>query len=322
MEEKSTPSDGTFWICPLYAFNCNIENTERIELGTGVALWRIPNALQGKIDERSDKLELELNKVKWAIQIPFNPKGRATSEKETATELERTSHVFSLFDDSSEIAIDMITALRLQHEGTVAPGPLLQLHTTNSDSAMGGITYWLHASVSGNYFVSVKTPYELLETEVDTLREFWQDFQDKRQKGKLNDLKIALRRFNSSYGEGLEDRLLDQMIALESLYLGDAKELSYKLALRAAFLLARGKKQRNQIFKRLKEAYTARGKIVHGKKVKKTSANLPELVADTEEYLRQSIKRFIKLSEQYKLNDLRERLLDQNILEAGRLLKS
>jgi hypothetical protein len=162
-------------------------------------------------------------------------------------------------------------------------------------------------------------PYDLLETEVDTLREFWQDFQDKRLKGEVNDLEIALGRFNSSYGEDHPDRLLDQMIALESLYLGDLQELSYKLALRAAFILERGKKGRIKVFKRLKQAYDARSKVVHGQKPPK---NLPELVADTEEYLRQSIKRFLKLSDRYTIKELRDRLLDENIIQAGQLLKT
>ena len=38
------------------------------------------------------------------------------------------------------------------------------------------------------------------------------------------------------------------MIALESLYLSDDKELSYKLALRAAFVLTSSKKEREKVF--------------------------------------------------------------------------
>lgn len=319
MEEKGAPSDDTICICPLYAFKCNIEGSKHIDLGKGIAIWPISDDLQCRINERIPELELDANEVEWGIQLPHNPRGRASTETEIATHRDRISHEFSLLEDSSEIASDLITALRLRHEGDVAPGPLLQLVINNAKFTQGNLISWFPLSKSGDYFVSVRTPYELQETEVDTLREFWQDFQDKRQKGKLSVLNIALRRFNSSYGESLEDRLLDQMIALESLYLGDLQELSYKLALRAAFLLARGRKGRTQVLKRLKKAYDARSKVVHGQK---PPDNLMELVKYTEEYLRQSINRFITLSEQYKLNDLRERLLDQNIIEAGQLLKA
>jgi hypothetical protein len=154
---------------------------------------------------------------------------------------------------------------------------------------------------------------------VETLREFWQEFQDKRQKDKLSDLEIALGRFNSSYSGGLEDRLIDQMIALESLYLGDSQELRYKLALRAAFLLAKGGKERTQVLKRLRKAYDARSRVVHGQG---PPNNQMELVEYTEEYLRQSIRKFLKLSDKYSSKQLRKSLLDENIIRAGRLLKT
>jgi len=108
------------------------------------------------------------------------------------------------------------------------------------------------------------------------------------------------------------------MIALESLYLRDDKELSYKLALRGAFLLGSGQKERKKIFGFLKKAYGIRGKIVHGSP---PPANIGEVVDCTEDYLRKSLVKFIQLSDKYSLNELREKLLDQNILQTRRLLK-
>ena len=108
------------------------------------------------------------------------------------------------------------------------------------------------------------------------------------------------------------------MIALESLYLSDDKELSYKLALRAAFVLTSSKKEREKVFTWLKQAYGARGKVAHGKKPKD---NLREIVTFSEEYLRQSIKRFLSISQTYSLKYLQTKGLDQNIIESGKLLR-
>lgn len=312
MAELIRPTDDTFFICPLYAFNYAVAGSKRIDLGEGVSIWRfppIPNRLEFQSYEQIFSIAgYGFAEVVWALQLPFNPTGRVLEKNELIP-------IMDLFG----LALDLITVLRLQHAGNVAPGPLLQLSFSNDKLRMGGLNPWPLLFKPGHYPGISINPYELLETEVDTLREFWRDFQGKRQKGKLNDLKIAIGRFNSSYGEGFEDRLLDQMIALESLYLGDDKELGYKLALRAAFLLGRGKKERKQIFERLRRAYNDRGKVVHGKRL---SHDLRETVVNTEEYLRQSIRRFMKLSDQYTPKQLRERLFDQNILEAGRLLKS
>ena len=311
MEERAL-TDGISQICPLYAFKCAAKGSKYLDLGEGVAIRRIPYDLQYHIDESNDEYALDKNKIEWIIQLPYNPKRRRKSRAGIPLSL-------SILDISAEIIIDLIAALRLQHDGPVAPGPLLQLKIRKGAFDLGDKIYRLRLSKSGYYAALAIAPYEFLETDMEVFIEFWQDFQDKQQGGKLDDLKIALNRFNYSYGELDEDRLLDQMIALESLYLGDDKELGYKLALRAAFLLCTGEKKRKEIFKCIRDAYGARGTIVHGGE---RPSKLKELVVDTEEYLRQSINRFIKLSEQYKLTDLRERLLDQNIIEAGQLLKA
>jgi len=127
---------------------------------------------------------------------------------------------------------------------------------------------------------------------------------------------IALRRFNSAYHGELEDRLVDQMIAFESLYMGDDKELGYKRALRTAFLLG---KRKSEIFGEMKKAYDLRGKIVHGnKKVERTK--LEETIPKTEEYLRQSLRKFLfLLARGHSLKEIRDKL-DENILKNGRVL--
>jgi len=319
---ERTLTEGFSQICPLYAFTTRGRVSQRVDLGEGIAISRISYDLVRLIDKRIPELALDSNKVQWVIQLPFNPRRKRISKSQTSLYSE-------VLESSSEIVIDLITAIRLQHEGDVAPGPLLQLDIRNRDFNLGETYYQFHVSKSGNYAFFAGASYELFKTDLNSFTEFWQSFQDKRQKGKLDDLKIALRRFNSSYGEILEDRLLDQMIALESLYLVDPQELSYRLALRAAFLIGADEKQRKQVLNDLKDAYNARSKIIHGKK---PPANLPELVVKTEECLRQSIRHILKLSDKYKLKQLRgpldkanqqeDPLFDQNILSAGKLLRA
>lgn len=113
------------------------------------------------------------------------------------------------------------------------------------------------------------------------------------------------------------------MISFESLYLADDKELGYKLRLRTAFLLG---KQRVKIFNDMKKAYDFRGQIMHGSK-KVESSKLEAIVPKTEEYLRQSIRRFLLLlSQGYSLKSIRQgpkeknALLDENILNNGKTL--
>ena len=101
--------------------------------------------------------------------------------------------------------------------------------------------------------------------------------------------------------------------------LGDDKELSYKLALRGAFLLGKGPRERKIIFSRLREAYKIRGRIVHGSS---PPPDIGEVVDYTEDYLRKSLVKFMRLFDKHEFKRLKEELLDQNIIEAGRLLKS
>ena len=80
---------------------------------------------------------------------------------------------------------------------------------------------------------------------------------------------VAIRRFRSIYERYLPDdpeRLLDIAFAFEAIFLndGDNKDLSYRLALRAARLLGKTLKERHEIFDSVKNLYNFRSKIAHG----------------------------------------------------------
>ena len=81
-----------------------------------------------------------------------------------------------------------------------------------------------------------------------------------------NNVRLAVRRFESVYTRGLrqrEDRIIDQLIALEALA-GSGTELRFRLAFRISALLASDDDERLALFEAMKRYYDVRSKIVHG----------------------------------------------------------
>ena len=114
---------------------------------------------------------------------------------------------------------------------------------------------------------------------------------NKTKQAKGQPFKIASNRL----GFGLErrfdeDRLLDFMIGLESLYLPDGNvELTFRLSLRVAFITNQEMAERKQVFKFIKKMYGLRSKIAHGKKYEPTKEDISKI----EEILRQSLKIYL-----------------------------
>ena len=121
----------------------------------------------------------------------------------------------------------------------------------------------------------------------------------------------VVRLFNKSFIErDLEDKLNDLVFALEQLYLRDESEktyLTYKLAMKCAFLLSEDPVSRKQIFKNVREGYTTRSKIVHRGKRLTDNEETMNLIIKLEEYLRKSIRLYLENAEIFKspkLDDL------------------
>jgi len=87
-----------------------------------------------------------------------------------------------------------------------------------------------------------------------------------------------------------EDRLLDNMIGLESLYLPDGNdELTFRLSLRVAFITRQEMAERKHMFEFIRKMYGVRSKIAHGKKYELTKEDISQI----EEVLRQSLKMYL-----------------------------
>jgi Apea-like HEPN len=122
----------------------------------------------------------------------------------------------------------------------------------------------------------------------------------------------ALRRFSyASDRDRDDDRLVDLMIAAESIFLSDTGapqergELRYRLALRAAFFIDAPDSTRIAVFKHMKRAYDVRSAIVHGggevgndllKSLKETPISLKEFVEVTRKLVRSAIKKRIEMA--------------------------
>jgi hypothetical protein len=114
-----------------------------------------------------------------------------------------------------------------------------------------------------------------------------------RQK-KKRFLKNAMDYYSRSLGDDLlEEKLVDLMIALESLFSKETQELRLRISQRASFFLCVGQENTQpEIFKDIYNLYGKRSKVVHGTEdVKLERTEIKRL----ENYVRDSIERFIHI---------------------------
>jgi hypothetical protein len=308
-----------YWLCTLYSFECDCEY---IDIGEGIQIKRAFRELQDYINNMTRDLYGrwdDPSDFDWIASLPNCERAEGVSDPD---ELIRIG--LAEMDRVRDLLVDIITALRLCHKGIITPGPLISAALRDSRWAMGGTTIW--SLLSKSDFLHSEHKYMLYQADADQISELIRVVIDLRDREGPDNLNIPLRRFNSSYQGPPEDKLIDHMIAFESLYLGYDQELKYRLALRVAVLLGRDEVERKTIFGKMRKAYKLRSDIVHGNRQLEWH-DLEEIIYETEEYLRRSIRRFFSvLSKGYSLESLRQGTdrelakLDENILSNGELL--
>ncbi|RPJ74503.1 MAG: hypothetical protein EHM20_10500 [Alphaproteobacteria bacterium] len=124
---------------------------------------------------------------------------------------------------------------------------------------------------------------------------------------KDNRFKVALRRLSLGMErKNPEDKLLDYMIGLETLYMPDGNaELSFRLSVRVAFLLSM-LKDRKETFEFLRKMYTVRSNIVHGSEYDLKADDVKKL----EGLLRESIILWIKNKNSFSASELNKILFE------------
>ncbi len=150
--------------------------------------------------------------------------------------------------------------------------------------------------------------YRLEGNEITSFKIFYENFSKVLPKVKqLEFLDLAIRRFVVATEENLsEDKVIDFMIALESLYSTETQELAYRFALRLASLLGTSDKEREYLFEFAKKGYgDARSKLVHGESYKKPidingkKFTIDELANELEKLTRLSLRNFLNLISSY-----------------------
>jgi hypothetical protein len=165
-----------------------------------------------------------------------------------------------------------------------------------------------HASWTESFFLSGGTsfrvlrqwPYggrfELSEAEIPQFLELWHLLEEGASR-----FSFSIHRFNLAFDRRLiADRIVDLVIAGESLFLGDLNaqdrgELRFRFALRAAKFIKHAVYSEHDIFRVMRRAYDARSAIVHGGSPQDTSlpdnkaATLPVFIDVIEDLVRRAL---------------------------------
>jgi hypothetical protein len=211
-------------------------------------------------------------------------------------------------------------------EGSFGNRPLLRDHLVIDDvlSALrlfkhtqirsAGFASWIDSSClnSGTSFQRLgqypwSGKFELSEGEVPDFIELWRLLEQ----GSVR-FGFSIHRFNLAFERGLlADRIVDLVIAAESLFLGDLNvqdrgELRFRFALRAAKFIDHPNYGERDIFRVMRQAYDVRSAIVHGGSPKETplpnnqSATLPTFIDAIEELVRLGLRKALSMKDDGK----------------------
>jgi hypothetical protein len=238
--------------------------------------------------------------------VPFNEfRG---SEREYTEWLLRYEEVLQQCRRTIE---NRLTFLRLMKPGQITCKVFVVYEPTKEGRAKRA--YWVRYYVPWHY-ENYPNKYEISNNDIA-------EFVDKFE---LFGLKISideypsLRYFSKGYHEPLlEDRILDIVIALESLYLPedeDKSSLRYKLGMRCAAYISEEGVTRKDVFERVKDAYKIRSTIVHGRRKSKkeeASKKVKEIFPHLENYLRISLIKALSHSKWPRAEDFDRILLKE-----------
>ncbi len=316
MTTENPKSRERYWLCPLYSFNCDCDS---VDFEEGINIRRISREFVSYLDRQySHKLKTIPSTARWVVRLPVI----STNSANNLSEATRIGYIN--WDKVNNLLVDLMTALRLYQKGRIVAGLLASATHQNNEWSFGTSTIWPY--VSSLDFFEEEPTYEFKQQDLTQVNDILMNIRESRQSGILDKIDIVLRRFHSAYHGDIEDRLIDQMIAFESLYLDSPQELTYKLRSRAAFLLRKRKDHRIIVYNNIKKAYDYRSKIVHGNNPP-SRVEIGQILPKTEDYLRQSIVKFLSLlSNGHSPKKLRQGTggklaeLDENILSNGKLL--
>ena len=114
------------------------------------------------------------------------------------------------------------------------------------------------------------------------------------EKHAKTNIPVAVARWKKSMVRGdLVDQFIDLRIALESLFLSQGQELSFRLAVSGAWLLGKDASDRRRVWDILRRAYKASSAAVHQGKLKRTKENCA-LLAEAQTLCRVAITHVLR----------------------------
>ena len=162
-----------------------------------------------------------------------------------------------------------------------------------------------------DYFSFSSVPFQLTLKE----RNFLFNNSTKFRNSEFKFLRLALQYHRKSkLATSLEDKIIYQVIALESLYSKENTEITFRFSRRLANLLGKTSKQRKLLAEQSNTLYRIRSQIVHGNTVKIDES----LIIESEKWVRTSLFYFVSLMEKFGsrkniLNELDSSLIDEKI---------
>lgn len=146
---------------------------------------------------------------------------------------------------------------------------------------------------------------------------FYNDFNKiDLTKKELKFLSMAIQRFESAtLKKQVDDKIVDFMISLESLYTSGPGETRIKMANRVSAFLEDSDDKKEVLWHFINSAYNIRSGIVHGdgirsKKIMGKEFTLDDISSKLEEITRISIRRFLNLIKYYDGNKINEKIVD------------
>ena len=264
-------------IIPLYGFQ---SDAEELFLGRGVMIRKFPDdsvdAFRG-IDDFAMFLDLFRPDYLYRFQLPITPGIRAKLDagKASLTAVEKIALQMMIECQ------DSLATLRLFKANKLRCG---QMWTFRCETERDGLeNKWdiqcvarvslgqttLESVQSNNFYFRTPRPddfYSLSSTDLSSYQSFRSSLKKLRELTRDNQqLGLALGRFEAcSEIKNPSDEVVDLFTCLEALLLEQEEGLSFRLALRAANLIGDPAESRSLLYKKLRDLYALRSKIVHG----------------------------------------------------------
>lgn len=259
-----------------YLLPYDISLGDRIMLEKNVVIRKLS---EKEKEQKKNKLQsirsVDFEYLKYCIEITLDI-------KPLYDELAIGIVVDPFFKKSEEIFDKVLLALRLFKEGSIGYNEF-DLYDLVEENRYAGTVSRV------GYFWG--EPYKLNNDEIPKFIEFYNKI---KSLSPVNFAKVSMERFRTIYErDKIEDRLIDLFIALESLFIKENIELSYRLALNIASYLANNSEERKKIFDRVRRAYNFRSKIVHGNSDSIRKEELNEIISSIESYFRKSIQKIL-----------------------------